>query len=241
MPPKIGITMSQEPGYGARIRQAYYEKISRGGGLPLALPPLAGELVEPLLDGLDGLLLSGGGDLQPAYFGQPALPPGGELEPQRDVFELALIRAAWCRKLPILAICRGVQVLNVALGGTLWQDARYLPGPLLQHQQDEPPSQTSHSLRIVLPALTRLLGTAQLSVNSHHHQMLRQVAPPLVAAAYAPDDVIEAVGPREEDRYCWGLQWHPERLEDCYSARIFSSFVMAAQEFQCGVQKEKSR
>ena len=233
MYPKIGITMTQDITFGAKLRQGYYEAISEAGGLALGLPPLADCFVRPLLDELDGLLLAGGMDIHSSYYGEKPLPELAADEPERDTFEIALIREAWQMQIPILAICRGMQVLNVALGGTLWQDVSYMSGDKLLHQQAELPEVATQQISVCAPTLSELLGGSVLYVNSHHHQMVREVALPLQVAAYAEDGVIEAICPRvgERSSYCWAVQWHPERLNDAASKRLFCSFVSAAQEF----------
>ena len=231
--PQIGITMTQDLNFGAKLREGYYKAIAEAGGLALGLPPPESCFVKPLLEGLDGLILAGGQDIYPAYYGEKLLPETEANEPQRDAFEIALVCEAWQKQIPILAICRGMQVLNVALGGTLWQDAIYLPGAKLLHRQTEPPEITTQQIIICEPTLVELLGAATVAVNSHHHQFVREVALPLQVAAYTEDGVIEALCPRAGERsgYCWAVQWHPERLADVASKRLFSSFVSAAQEF----------
>lgn len=232
MQPLIGITMNEQAGYGANLRRQYYAALSAAGALPVALPPLPADLAAPMLDKLSGLLLAGGGDIEPRHFGEAPLPELGEAEPLRDVWELALAREALKRGLPILAICRGMQVLNVALGGTLWQDTRYLVGHTLPHNQQEPAEVATQTVCVIAPALAELLGAARIEVNSHHHQMLRRVAPQLQIAALALDGVIEAVLPAPPyTGFCLGLQWHPERLDNEESRRIFARFVAAAREY----------
>ena len=243
MLPKIGITMTEDTALDTKLRRGYYKVIAASGALPLGLPPLESHLVKPLLKELDGLLLAGGDDLHPSYYQDSALPETKATEPNRDPFEMALAVEAWQMGIPILAICRGMQLLNVALGGTLWQDAAYLTGSILEHQQTEPPEIAPQQLRICDPDLSKLLGAAVLSVNSHHHQMVRQIAPPLQAAAYSEDGVIEALSPcvGAYQGYCWAVQWHPERLTDAASKRLFSSFIAAAQEFALKKAKNEIR
>lgn len=232
MRPIIGITMNEKPGFGAELRRQYYEALTAAGALPLALPPLPGDLAAQTLDLLDGLLLSGGGDIEPRHYGEEPLPELGQTEPARDLWELALTKEAWRRGLPILAICRGMQMLNVALSGTLWQDTAYIPGKTLAHSQTEPPEQVTQNIRVTHPWLSALLGWQNVMVNSHHHQMLRDIAPALTLAALAEDNVVEAVLPAGPyPGFCLGAQWHPERLDDEESRRIFAAFVAAAQEY----------
>lgn len=228
MRPVIGITMNETLAYGGSLRRQYYRALEEAGALPVALPILAPVMVNEMLPHLDGLLLAGGADIGPQHYGEEPLPELGKAEPGRDAWELALARGAWQQQLPMLAICRGLQLLNVALGGSLWQDMRYRPGFTLPHPQQEPAEQVTHTVEIVSPTLRELLGTANLMVNSLHHQILRCLSPRLQAAAFAPDGVIEAVEPAQTYAgFCLGVQWHPERLDDEASRRIFAAFVTA--------------
>jgi putative glutamine amidotransferase len=176
--------------------------------------------VAAALEGLDGLLLTGGGDVAPAKYGELPHPTIEDAEPGRDDFELALVSMARKRRLPILAICRGAQVLNVAYGGTLVQDIpSQVPGAL-PHKLEVPPHQAfelAHEIWLDKDTILSKLMRERLSdadaceVNSRHHQAVRQIAPGLIVSATAPDGVIEAI----EDpaaRFCLGVQWHPENF-----------------------------
>jgi len=171
---------------------------------------------ESVVNGLDALILTGGGDVDPRFYGEQPHLTFTAAEPGRDQFELALARAAIDRGLPLLAICRGVQVLNVAAGGSLVQDiATEVPGALV-HQADKTPSTIAHEVWVAagskLAALMadRLEGDA-LMVNSRHHQAVKKLAPGFVASATAPDGVIEAIE-RPDLPFCVGVQWHPENF-----------------------------
>jgi putative glutamine amidotransferase len=193
--------------------------------------------VHTALDGLDGLLLTGGGDIAPRHYGEQPHPTIVEAEPGRDEFELELVRQARKRSVPILAICRGIQVLNVACGGTLVQDIpSQVPGAL-PHKLDAPPHEPyslAHEVWFDKDTLVsrlmreRLSDTDACEVNSRHHQAVKQVAPGLVASATAPDGVIEAI----EDpgvRFCLGVQWHPENFWRTGEFRpLFEGFIDAA-------------
>jgi putative glutamine amidotransferase len=176
--------------------------------------------VAAALDGLDGLVLTGGGDVSPAKYGELPHPTIEEAEPGRDDFELALIAMARKQRLPILAICRGAQVLNVAYGGTLFQDIpSQVPGAL-PHKFEVPPHQAfelAHEIWLDKDTMLsnlmreRLSDTDACGVNSRHHQAVRQIGPGLIVSATAPDGVIEAI----EDPtagFCLGVQWHPENF-----------------------------
>lgn len=192
------------------VNAAYVHAVVAAGGAPLILSPLATvDAVPSLLDGADALLLSGGADIDPAHYHTPRHPGLGAIEPERDVFEFALLAEARRRGLPVLAICRGLQLVNVALGGTLWQD---LPSERGAHPQSGPRTERVHAVDLHSGSrLAEALGTDRHLVNSFHHQAIRDLAPGLVASGHASDGVIEGI---EEAGEGWllGTQWHPEEF-----------------------------
>jgi putative glutamine amidotransferase len=211
----------------------YAGAIEAAGGLPVVLPPLSLAAVEPLLDRLSGLCLSGGPDLDPEAYSARRHPRLGPTEPQLDRFELGLARAADARGLPLLAICRGAQALNVVRGGTLHQ---HLPedgpeGSAIEHRQARPSEEATHSVK-VHPAslLARLVGRGTLAVNTFHHQAASRLGRGLTAVAWAPDGVIEAI----EDRrrvFTLGVQWHAECMADGPDhGGLFRGLVDAARD-----------
>lgn len=228
--PLVGITVNRDYRRG-RLWQSrsYCLRVEEAGALPLLLPPLLPASAGGLLDPLSGLLLGGGGDVAPFHYGAEPEPGLGKVDPQRDAWELALVRAALCRGLPLFGICRGVQLLNVALGGTLHQD---LKGPgCLQHDQRAPRHHPSHSVE-VLPRtqLAAIIGEGRLAVNSFHHQGLAATGAGLLKAALSPDGVVEAL----EDpghSFLIGVQWHPESLEHPASRLLFQAFAGAAATY----------
>jgi putative glutamine amidotransferase len=182
-----------------------------------------------VLDVVSGLVLTGGGDVDPALYGQERHPRTYNVSPRRDRLEIGLLGEALGRDMPVLAICRGMQVLNVALGGTLEQHLVDVAGRL-EHDRDRPRAEPAHDVRVVQGTLlARLLG-ARASVNSRHHQGLDVVADALQEAAHAPDGVLEAV---VAPAYSWVLavQWHPEAMVPMERSQeaIFASFVDAAK------------
>jgi putative glutamine amidotransferase len=209
----------------------YASAIEAAGGLPVVLPPLSLAAVEPLLDRLSGLCLSGGPDLDPTAYSERRHPRLGPTEPQLDRFELGLARAADARGLPLLAICRGAQALNVVRGGTLHQ---HLPddgpGGTLEHRQNEPSEQPTHEVKVTASTcLARLVGAGNLDVNSFHHQAAFRLGRGLTAVAWAPDGVIEAV---EDARrpFTIGVQWHAECMADRpEQAALFNGLVEASR------------
>lgn len=229
MKPLIGITCAgyaEENGFW--LRRTYIDKISQYGGLPLLLPHLSClRDIKELCGGLDGLLLSGGGDIDPSWWQAPTTELSRNIDLKRDFFELELARYAWQIKLPVFGICRGIQIMNVALGGSLCED---LPrGLFLNHDQSPPFNKTSHPVTVIGQYLLRILGQKQFWVNSCHHQCLDDVAPQLIAAAVSDDCLVEAVNPRESAQFFLGLQWHPEWLSDeAAGNRPFEAFLAAA-------------
>jgi len=207
--------------------------VRRAGGVPVVLPPLLGEgEAAPLLSRLDGLLLSGGWDLSPHWYGGEESPLVEGVDRERDRMELALAREALRAGRPVLAICRGLQVLNVALGGILYLDIRaQVPGALAHRPTEgQPPDATAHPVRLEAGSrLASILGEGEVLVNSFHHQAARDVGKGLVVTARAPDGIVEAVE-HPAHPFCIGVQWHPEiapgdrgRME-----RLFAAFVEAA-------------
>lgn len=190
--------------------------LHRAGAIPVGLPDLkdsaaAGEL----LSRVDGLLLAGGADCSPQSYGEEPLRPEWSGDPIRDAYELQLVRHARERGLPILGVCRGIQLLNVALGGTLYQDIVTQRPDALVHRDWHRYDALGHALRLEPESwISRIYGDAtSLQINSIHHQGLKVLAPPLRATAWAPDDVIEAVELRGGSEWIMGVQWHPEWLE----------------------------
>ncbi len=235
--PLIGISGSME---GDRIflLRAYFSAIASAGGIPVLLDPdLEERAVAECVRALDGLLLAGGGDVEPHRFGETPIPELGEPTPVRDGFEIALLEAAASRDgMPVLGICRGLQVMNVAAGGTLYQDLpSQHPGrgtDLLEHKQTLPYEQPSHSITLQNECwLYPLCGQAHWSVNSMHHQAIHRVAPAYQVVATSPDGVVEAIQHRQRPHW-QAVQWHPERLSDGLSKGLFATFVQSAQQYR---------
>jgi putative glutamine amidotransferase len=215
--PRIGVTGVTRHVLGAdrsQVNAAYVRAVVRNGGVPLILPPLIRpEDVGTVLDSLDGLVLSGGEDVDPTHFDSEPHPALGDVDPVRDGFELALFREAWQRRLPVLAICRGIQLVNVALGGTLWQDIpTERPGGLV-HKHTGDRDDRTHPVDLVPGSrLAAALGTTRCEVNSFHHQSVRDLAPGLVITATAPDGEIEGLEGAAGAPWLLAVQWHPEEF-----------------------------
>ncbi|MBR3765430.1 MAG: gamma-glutamyl-gamma-aminobutyrate hydrolase family protein [Clostridia bacterium] len=214
------------------MNPCYPDALLRAGGTPLLLPQTGdASAVARYAQLIDGLLLSGGDDIDPARYGEAQSWSCGDICPQRDEFELALCREVLRLGKPIFGICRGIQLLNVALGGTLYQDLKSEWPGSLAHQQHQKPEYTSHPVSIVSDTqLQHILETDMLAVNSHHHQAVKELAPELRVSALSPDGVIEAVEHMQLP-FCLAVQWHPERLawrpgQDAHTA-LFRAFVEA--------------
>jgi putative glutamine amidotransferase len=202
--PTVAITPCKKP-------RDYEAAVRRAGATPKPLSLDAPTV--SALEGVDGLLLTGGDDVAPALYGEAAHPAYDVSEPGRDAFEIDLIRRALAADLPVLAICRGLQVLNVALGGTLIQHIPSEPGPLLQHDAEGPPTTLAHTVAVTPGScLATLVGPDDTrAVNSRHHQSIRALGRGLVVTGVSPDGVIEAAEVPAA-RFCVGVQWHPENF-----------------------------
>lgn len=231
MKPIIGITPDLEKDDKHFLRNDYMQAIIRAGGLPFIIPIGHGADIAQVVDLLDGLLLTGGKDINPILFNEEPHTHLGEVSPSRDLFELELARQMLVADKPILGICRGLQLLNVAVGGTLYQDLhRQNEGPMLQHLQKSPNTHPSHFVQLAKGSLLAgIADSERIQVNSFHHQALRDVPSMFKISGRASDGVIEAVESKEKD-FVLGVQWHPELLAtkgDAISLQIFDRFVGA--------------
>ena len=212
MRPVIGVTLGDgdAPGIHA-VRQDYVRSVEQSGAVPVGLPPVSPDDVPAVLDRLDGILLSGGVDVDPSLYGQEPHPRLGRVNRRRDDFELALVREALRRDVPILAICRGHQLLNVATGGTLVQDIASLVQGHADHDVKGPRWRRAHRVDVSAPSrLREILGQDALPVNSIHHQAVDRVGDGLVVSARCPEDGIVEGLERPASRFVVAVQWHPE-------------------------------
>lgn len=223
----IGITVNYD--YSREriwLPVSYARSVESAGGLPLLIPFLKAVRYS-LWDSVQGIIFTGGGDISPLNFGREPLPGLGETDPGRDDLELYLAREALCRNMPALGICRGMQILNVAAGGTIIQD---LGSNYLQHFQRSPRDYPSHSVTITPGSLLATIsGEEIIAVNSFHHQAVENPAPEFKETAHASDGVVEAIE-SPCHRFVLGLQWHPEFLFHPSSAAIFRALVKAAAD-----------
>ena len=240
--PLIGITGHvTETSLGRRVvaaGEAYVEAVRLAGGFPVLLTPVSDDAeIAGALIHVDGVLFTGGKDVDPARYGETLLNTKVQPEPERDAFELPLARAAVEENRPLLAICRGMQVLNVALGGSLWQDIPDQIEHALHHYQKAPRDETTHAIEVARESLVGDLvsgdnGAISAATNSFHHQAVRRLGGGLVPVAHAPDDLVEAVELPGRD-FVVGVQWHPEHLiSQASHRRLFEGLVAAARRYR---------
>jgi putative glutamine amidotransferase len=215
------------------LRQNYSDAIYAAGGCPILLPLIPHrEYIDSIAARIDGICLSGSAsDIDPIRYGEQPHPKLGPVLPRRDNTDLLLLEEAERRKLPVLAICFGAQSLNVSRGGTLIQDITSQVTDAVKHAQDGDPDYRSHSI-VIAPGsvLEEIIAATSVSVNSHHHQAIKDVGRNLKPIAWAADGVVEAVADVREDRFVLGVQWHPEMgwESDDLSRAIFGRFVASA-------------
>ena len=231
--PLIGISPSfQDRDRNYNIAETYIESVKKAGGIPILIPHDIEDAVQ-LVERIDGLLISGGPDVDPIYFNEQPWPKLGAVTPERDQSEIALLHAALTRGIPILGICRGCQILNIVKGGSLYQDlySQYdnSEGKLLKHGQEGPRWYTSHKVALTQGSkLATILALDEVAVNSFHHQAIKNVGEGLVISAIAPDGVIEAIEDPHH-KFCVGVQWHPECMFSLQTAfdNLFKAFIDA--------------
>lgn len=220
------------------IGQRYVEVLRQFGAVPWLIPPLVNdpEAIREIFDRLDGLVLAGGSDIEPGRYGEAARPECGPTDPDRDAVEILLVKLALDHTLPLLGICRGVQLLNVACGGSLYQDIAAQVPAAIKHDFT---AKQGHLDRagsphdVTVKAGTRLaaiLGTHVVPVNSIHHQAVKELGRGLVASAYAPDGVVEALE-QVSHPFALAVQWHPEDLVETQPVmgRLFEAFMEATR------------
>lgn len=256
--PIIGITCDYDY-IQSRIQLAdsYYRAISEAGGLPLLLPYTSTEDIGRILDIVDGLLFTGGGDVDPSYFGEEASPKLGNISPIRDEMEIKLCREALERDMPVLGICRGAQLINIAMGGTVYQDlesqwgekigrceenrsdaengeSKEVRRELLKHSQGAPGWYGIHEVFFKEGSkIENIMGVKALRVNSFHHQAVCKIAPNFCISGWSPDGVVEAIE-SVEHRFAIGVQWHPERMweKDRRMLLPFAALIRACRDFR---------
>ncbi|MBI5188506.1 MAG: gamma-glutamyl-gamma-aminobutyrate hydrolase family protein [Nitrospirae bacterium] len=215
--PIIGITTDIEGEY-LRLKHRYSDAIIRAGGAPVLIPPTGNPV--SYAERIDGLLISGGDDLNPSYYNEPIMPQVKPVSRQRSDFGISLLKEVVNRQKPVLGICYGMQLINVAFGGTLYQDIDSQLSVEINHRKD---------YHIIVITENRFLKKGRFSVNSTHHQAVKELGTNLKAFVYSTDNLIEAFY-MEDYPFLVGVQWHPERLiDDSLSSDLFNSFVEASK------------
>jgi len=222
----------------AYVNAAYLDAVQQAGGVPVPLPPqLSPASREVILERVSGVLLTGGGDVDPSRFGEAAHPTTCEVSTVRDTLEIELTHWAIARRRPLLAVCRGLQVLNVALGGSLYQDIPSELGSPFDHSQTGPQGRARNTIAHRVKArdgsrLAGILGALEVDVNSFHHQAIKQLGRGLADVAWAPDSIIEGVELTDAGQFVVGVQWHPEELvaQDRAAFNLFAALVARARE-----------
>lgn len=233
--PRIGISGSRRTAGGVErqgVNSAYVASVLAAGGIPLVLPPAIGApYAASVMPAIDGLVLSGGDDIDPSLYGHERHPLLGPVDLHRDMFELALFAMARQRGMPILGICRGFQLINVGLGGTLWQDLPSERPGTVNHDPKRARSDRTHDVRLEPSSVTAAaLGATSLNVNSFHHQGVRDLAGGVTATAWSADGLVEAFE-QADDGWIVAVQWHPEEMyreEGAPDLGLFRSLVAEA-------------
>ncbi|MDR1675983.1 MAG: gamma-glutamyl-gamma-aminobutyrate hydrolase family protein [Tannerella sp.] len=237
-PPLIGISVTRTGSGGAQLGATYIQAVLKAGGTPVAIPAVTDtRALRRIVMQLDGLILSGGEDVDPLWYGETPHRYLGKVDSLRDAYEFRLLKLASDRNMPVLGICRGEQVMNVYFGGTLYQDipSQRKENAGTKHRQELPPDEVSHTVSVVPGSrLAAIVGEGTKAVNSLHHQSVREVAPGFRVTAYAPDSVVEAIEAWPV-RPALGVQWHPEQLTmagDTVMEKILRFLVAKADTFR---------
>ena len=223
-------TKQQTPRFGTN--QVYVRSIERAGGIAVLIPPMPAKEAVTLLDRLDGLVIPGGADIDPAFYGETPAPGVEESDRPRDTLEMALVRAAEKRKMPVFGICRGQQVINIVHGGTLYQDIKTETGSRLKHRSPRSLGRDFLAHHIDIDGdswFAETVRSKHLSVNSLHHQAARKVGRGLRVTARSPDGIVE--GLESADHRIVAVQCHPEELPEArWASDLFGSFVASCRD-----------
>ncbi len=233
--PVIGISTNYNNGR-SDVADTYVQAVLRSGGIPVLIPVITDDVaLRSLTSSIDGLVMVGGEDVNPLWFGEEPHPRLGEVIPVRDLYELKLIKLATDRNIPVLGVCRGEQLINVAFGGTLIQDINSQVQSAIKHKQDQAGTAPSHKIGLESGSqLAQIIGTDSAYVNSFHHQSVGKVAPGFKPVAFARDGIVEAIE-AWPNRPVMGVQWHPESLllgGDTVMGKIFCFLTDKAKTFR---------
>lgn len=216
------------PGYRLSfVNEDYVTSVENEGGVPFIIPVTTNkQVISNQVDQIDGLVLSGGVDVNPLSYDEEPLQNQGAILPERDEFEIELVRATIDAGKPVFAICRGMHILNIAYGGTLYQDIEYISEPAIKHEQESSPWVESHTVHMEEGSYLHELFGEKVLTNSFHHQVVKDVAPDFTVTARADDGVIEGME-KKGDRSVFAVQWHPEMMTTKHEnmRKLFNDFV----------------
>ncbi|MGJ8455192.1 gamma-glutamyl-gamma-aminobutyrate hydrolase family protein [Pseudothermotoga sp. U03pept] len=233
MKPTVGITCSVDEN-SSKLNETYYKAVEKAGALPFMIPLYADKQnLQRLAEILDGIIFSGGFDLDPKWYDEQPRRGLGTITPSRDEQEIELCKVFFRIKKPIFGICRGIQLINVALGGSLYQDIYSECENTLKHSQDAPDFYPTHKIYLQKDSfLQKLFGKDELSVNSFHHQAVKKVSPLLKAVAHAQDKIVEAIERVDDEAFILAVQWHPERMVESFpeQLKLFEAFVESCRK-----------
>lgn len=221
------------PGYyRSYVNEDYIDAVIQNGGVPYIIPFNDDPTVTAeQIANVDGLILSGGHDVDPRFYGEESQQKIGMIWPERDQFDMRLLTGAEEKHLPVLGICRGAQLINVAHGGSLYQDLSYRQERTLKHNQGHTPTLATQTVDLSSGSyLAKLFGENEISVNSFHHQIIKNLGRDLIISAQAKDGVVEAF--ENDDASIIGVQWHPEMLHDSVSMmnKLFADLIQKAMK-----------
>ena len=231
--PLIGVTPLYDPETDKWwMQKTYMAHVEANGGIPLMIQPTTNiATLEETIKMLDGILLTGGPDVDPAYYGEKKLPECGYICRERDEIDCFIARRAMELDIPIFGICRGHQVINAALGGALYQDIPSQVASKINHRPGDPQPNGAHDITFKKNCVMgKYLGETKFHVNSYHHQAVKTPAPGIEIAAVCDDGVVEAIYHKEK-RFVWGVQWHPEKcpIDTPLSIKLFTAFIEACK------------
>lgn len=234
--PYIGISASQSGEGGTSVPGTYINAVVKAGGTPVIIPLMNnGATLRDIVAGLDGLIMTGGEDVNPRFYKEQSIEQLGDVDSVRDVYDLMLVKMAADRNIPLLGICRGEQLINVAFGGSLYQDIPTQHPSAITHRQNEPKEKGTHIVSVTFGSeLASIIGANNFTVNSFHHQAIKKIAPDFKVVAWAPDSTVEAIE-AYPGRSIMAVQWHPEGLVaggDTTMLKIFQYIVHKSEIFR---------